>query len=162
MKDIPGYEGLYAATENGQIWSYRRNRFMTLTPKPNQPYLICGLTKDGSTHTYHVHALICMTYKPMPAPNLTIDHLDEDGTNNSVDNLEWVSIEENNRRRATHHYTIAIECVETGQIWWTHEEAARDLNVDRSTVSNHLRGRTKTITKDKLHLRKVDVASLDS
>ena len=27
-KDIPGYENLYAATEDGQIWSYRRNKFL--------------------------------------------------------------------------------------------------------------------------------------
>lgn len=28
IKDIPGYEGLYAATEDGRIWSYRSNKFL--------------------------------------------------------------------------------------------------------------------------------------
>lgn len=28
MKDIPGYEGLYAITEDGRVWSYRKNRWV--------------------------------------------------------------------------------------------------------------------------------------
>lgn len=28
MKDIKGYEGLYAITENGEVWSYISNKFM--------------------------------------------------------------------------------------------------------------------------------------
>lgn len=28
MRDIPGYEGLYAATSCGRIWSYRTKKFL--------------------------------------------------------------------------------------------------------------------------------------
>ena len=28
MKDIKNYEGLYQVTENGDVWSVRRNRFL--------------------------------------------------------------------------------------------------------------------------------------
>jgi hypothetical protein len=28
MKDISNYEGLYAVTEDGQVWSYRRKKFL--------------------------------------------------------------------------------------------------------------------------------------
>jgi hypothetical protein len=28
MKDIKGYEGEYAVTEEGQVWSYKRKRFL--------------------------------------------------------------------------------------------------------------------------------------
>lgn len=28
MKDIKGYEGLYAITEDGQVWSYRRKKYL--------------------------------------------------------------------------------------------------------------------------------------
>lgn len=28
MKDIPGYENLYAATEEGLIWSHRKKIFL--------------------------------------------------------------------------------------------------------------------------------------
>ena len=28
MNDIKGYEGLYAITENGEVWSYHSERFL--------------------------------------------------------------------------------------------------------------------------------------
>lgn len=28
MKDIKGYEGLYAITEDGEVWSYRRKIYL--------------------------------------------------------------------------------------------------------------------------------------
>lgn len=28
MKDIKDYEGLYGITEDGRVWSYRKNRFL--------------------------------------------------------------------------------------------------------------------------------------
>lgn len=28
MKDIKNYEGLYAITEDGRVWSYKSNRFL--------------------------------------------------------------------------------------------------------------------------------------
>lgn len=28
MKDIKGYEGLYAITSCGKVWSYKRNKFL--------------------------------------------------------------------------------------------------------------------------------------
>lgn len=46
MKDIPGYEGLYAATSCGKIWSYRSNKFL----KPfttGSGYLSVELCRNG-------------------------------------------------------------------------------------------------------------------
>ena len=34
MKDIKNYEGLYAITEDGQVWSYRSKKF--LKPQKNK------------------------------------------------------------------------------------------------------------------------------
>lgn len=94
MKDIPGYEGLYAATEDGQIWSYRRQRF--LKPSINGGgYLKVALCKDGNPKTYHVHRLIALTYISNPDNLPEIDHIDRDKLNNSIKNLRWVSRREN-------------------------------------------------------------------
>ena len=32
MKDIKGYEGLYAITEDGRVWGYKRKHFLSLIP----------------------------------------------------------------------------------------------------------------------------------
>lgn len=49
---------------------------------------------------YSIHRLVLMTWRPLPndgAP-MTVDHLDSNRRNNHLDNLEWVSQEENLRR----------------------------------------------------------------
>jgi hypothetical protein len=46
MKDYPGYEGLYAVTRDGKIWSYRSGRFMA-TSDNGKGYLKLNLRKNG-------------------------------------------------------------------------------------------------------------------
>jgi hypothetical protein len=47
------------------------------------------------------HRLVMLTWKPIPnAESLTIDHLDHNKRNNSVENLEWITFEENQLRAA--------------------------------------------------------------
>jgi len=46
-----------------------------------------------------VHRLVMMIFKPIPGcAGMTVDHLDHNTRNNRVDNLEWVSVEENQAR----------------------------------------------------------------
>ena len=55
---------------------------------------------------YTIHRLVLMTWRPLPndgAP-MTVDHLDSNRRNNHLENLEWVSREEN-LRRANEMYT---------------------------------------------------------
>lgn len=45
------------------------------------------------------HRLVMLTWKPIPnAEDLTVDHLDHNKRDNSVENLEWVTKEENVQR----------------------------------------------------------------
>lgn len=46
-----------------------------------------------------VHRLVMTIFKPVPGcAGMTVDHLDHNTRNNKVDNLEWVSVEENQAR----------------------------------------------------------------
>ena len=45
------------------------------------------------------HRIVMLTWKPIPdSENLTVDHLNHNKRDNSLDNLEWVSYEENQFR----------------------------------------------------------------
>ena len=88
MKDIKNYEGLYAVTSCGKVWSYRNGCF--LKPKnTGNGYLIVALYKDGQKKWYKIHRLVAMTYIPNPENLPQVNHKDENKENNCLQNLEW-------------------------------------------------------------------------
>ena len=88
MKDIKGYEGLYGITTEGNVYSYKRKRF--LKPGVNQKgYLYVILCKDGKTKIYTIHRLVAEAYIPNTENLPQVNHRDENKTNNCLQNLEW-------------------------------------------------------------------------
>ena len=94
MKDIKGYEGLYAITEDGKVWSYRRKIYL-------KPHTDCyhnlriGLSQDGILTHFLVHRLVAEAYIPNPNGYDQVFHIDGNNANNCVDNLQWIAKKEN-------------------------------------------------------------------
>lgn len=57
------------------------------------------VTLYPSGKTYTTHRLVMLTFKNENVKE-QIDHIDGDKTNNTLDNLEWVTSQENQRRRS--------------------------------------------------------------
>ena len=148
MRDIPGYEGLYAATSCGKVYSYRAKKFLKPT-KNKDGYLRVGLCKDKKRKWYYIHRLIAEVYLPNPENLLFVNHKDEDKSNNCVNNLEWIS-HKDNCNFGTRNERIAkacrkkVICLETNEIFNSVTEAAKSVNIDQSSISNCLAGRYKT------------------
>ena len=139
MRDIEGYEGLYAVTSCGRIWSYKTKRF--LKPFSNaQGYLRVSLFKDGHAKTFRVNRLVAQAYIPNPDNLPEVDHLDGNKEHNWIKNLEWVSSCENTVRAKG----IKVKCVETGQIFRSQAEAAREMGVQLSNLNKVIKGERKT------------------
>jgi hypothetical protein len=101
MKDIKGYEGLYAVTKDGRVWAYPKynrkiGRFRSLCHDPNG-YPWVALSKDGKIKRYRVHRLVAQTHISNPHNAPCVNHIDGIKTNNNVGNLEWCTKIENNR-----------------------------------------------------------------
>ena len=94
MKDIQGYEGLYAVTSCGKIWSYRSKKFINIR-KNRGGYLVVNLSKNGKNTTYQVHRLVAKAYIPNPDDLPQINHKDENKEHNYVNNLEWCTAKYN-------------------------------------------------------------------
>lgn len=99
-KDIPGYEGLYQVSNRGNVrslnWGNRgiiRNLYLK---KHNRGYRHVELTKNGQRKAFTVHRLVATVFIPNPNKHPSINHKDEDRTNNRVENLEW----------CTHSYNV--------------------------------------------------------
>lgn len=140
MKDIPGYEGLYAATSCGKIYSYKSKKFLKLRKRKDDYLQVC-LYKDGAVKTYRVHRLIAATYLANPENLPCVNHKDEDKTNNSVNNLEFCDAKYNNNYGSRlKKIRKKVQCVETQEIFSSVTEAAIKNNVSKGNICNALKG----------------------
>lgn len=141
MKDIPGYEGLYAITEDGRVWSHKSNKFLAFYDN-GHGYLYVGLRKDNKTKKYKVHRLVAETYLPNPDNLPIINHKDENKQNNKLDNLEWCSHTYNHTysARKVARGPVAIVCIETGVSFPSIAAAAREVGINRQGIWNCLHG----------------------
>ena len=88
MKDVVGYEGLYAVTSCGRVWSYKNKKFLEPQCDKNG-YLYVNLYKNGKRKHICVHRLVAEAYIPNLDNLPQINHKDECKTNNCLQNLEW-------------------------------------------------------------------------
>lgn len=106
-KDIKGYEGFYQVSNLGNVRSiavrrslhgkvYIIKRIRPMTPTDNgNGYLMIQLKADNRRKPVGVHRLVAEAFLPKIPGKEVIHHKDHDGHNNSVDNLEWVTQQEN-------------------------------------------------------------------
>lgn len=144
MKDIEGYEGLYAITSCGKVWSYRRKKF--LKPAKNKKgYLLVGLRKDNKSKLYQVHRLVAMAYLPNPNNLPQVNHIDENKEHNWINNLEWCDAKYNNNYGTRTKKTMKkVKCIETSEIFESVNAAAAFVNRHPSCVSSCIKGKTQT------------------
>ena len=98
-KEIPNYEGLYEASNLGNIRSIPHRvpskggtRLVKSTLKKLQTnrkgYLITTLSKGNVLATYTVHQLVALTFIPNFTRSTELNHINGIKTDNSVSNLE--------------------------------------------------------------------------
>ena len=94
MKKIPNHHDYYATPE-GEIYSTKRKKqLIKLKPYPTRKgYLLIDL--DGKATS--VHRIIASLFVEGQKEGLQVNHKDGDKTNNSHENLEWVTNLENQR-----------------------------------------------------------------
>lgn len=139
MRDTPGYEGLYAATSCGKVWSYRAKKFL----KPfddGHGYLCVNLFKDGKRKHYKIHRLVAETYLPNPNNLPQVNHIDENKSNNALLNLEWCTAAYN----INYSKAKKVICLETNEIFDSITEAAKAVNISKSHITECCKGKLKS------------------
>lgn len=158
MKDIKNYEGLYAVTDDGRVWSYRRKIYL----KPGVDrygYFIVSLRKNGVNKTRLVHQLVAKAFIPNPENKPQVNHINEIKTDNRVENLQWVTAKENvnhgtRNQRASDAASKPVYCVELDTVYKSTAEAAKALRVSESSVGFCCTGRQNNVIG--YHLRYMD------
>jgi len=129
MKQIPNCPE-YSITKDGKVYShlkpggYGNGKVLDYTYarefKPQitkKGYLRVQLYSNTSKcKSYSVHRLVAQTYIPNPNNLPQVNHINEDKTDNRVENLEWISNSDNIRYSKCKNWTIQTP---TGEILTT-------------------------------------------
>ena len=94
-KDIPGYEGLYKVSNTGKIFSVVTNRELSVIQKKDGYTCISLCDKDHNKKQYRIHQLVAKAFIPNPNNLPMINHKNEIKNDNRVENLEWVTAQQN-------------------------------------------------------------------
>jgi hypothetical protein len=99
-KAVPGFEGIYEASNMGRIKSLNyRNTGKEQVLKPMHrncdKYLRICLCRKGKRTYEYLHRLIALVFIPNPHSLPEVNHIDTNPRNCKVSNLEWCTHEQN-------------------------------------------------------------------
>lgn len=93
--DVPGYNGVYQVSNNGEIRSLKKKLKYRIS---DRGYKRVTLSLKGMKCHPYIHVLVAITYIGKIPDGYMVDHVFGDKLCNCDWNLEIVSIGENNRR----------------------------------------------------------------
>lgn len=151
---IPGYGGLYEASDQGRVRSIPRTvvksngqrsvvRGGILGGKIDHGYRCVTLCKDRQKKNYRVHRLVLMAFVGMPLDGQVACHWDDDRLNNRLSNLRWGTAFDNMADMARNHgggrvgWTPPTHCRNGHE--FTDENTAFNLNPDGSVRQRRCR-----------------------
>ena len=165
---VVGYEGIYEVSPDGVVCRLASERSQVGRWKPvvrrypeqvmkvglnSYGYPVVGLTKDGQQTPKSIHRILAEAFIPNPEGLPQVNHKDGIKTNYSLDNLEWVTVQENllHRTRVLGMRGLSGEAcpwakltIEQVRIIRTSERSARSLalefGVSRALASAIRRG----------------------
>jgi hypothetical protein len=97
FKNVVGYEGLYKISNKGNVFSVINNKLLNKRTyhTNNTSYQQVALYKDSVKKYLLVHRLVAQAFLENPLSKPCVNHIDNNGSNNSLENLEWCTYSEN-------------------------------------------------------------------
>ena len=141
--DVKHYEDYYECSNLGRI----RNKITGNILKGcinNKGYVRISLTYYKTKKFAHV--LILESFYKRPFNNAQVNHIDENKTNNKLDNLEWVTNKQNANHgtridRVTEKIKKPIFCITNNTEYPSIKDAGNVLGIRPSSICNQLQGR---------------------
>lgn len=175
-KDVLGYEGSYKVSNLGNVISIDRYVYyqkrkdkvegkfvkgsVLVKRKSFGKYLSVNLSKPGhGKKSFFVHRLVAKAFIPNPNNFEQVNHKDGNIYNNSVDNLEWVTMSQNVRHayetglnyglrdELSPHKRAVLQFDKDGNFirrWCSAATAARELNCHKEGIYLVCRRKNKT------------------
>jgi len=91
----------YSINEDGEVRNDITGRIKKPFANKRNGYLSVDLYKDNKSKKVSIHRLVAEAFIPNIENKATVDHIDGNRKNNSVNNLRWATYSENNSRFGT-------------------------------------------------------------
>lgn len=104
-KDIKNYEGMYQISNLGRVKSFKNKNPKIMKHTFWQGYPVVQLSNKNVRHTFEIHRLVAETFIPNPNGYPFVNHINEDRTDFSINNLEWCTqkMNVNHSKRKMYH-----------------------------------------------------------
>jgi hypothetical protein len=123
-KPIDGFEGIYSISNRGDVFSHRRGIVLKAATVSTGYLGVCLYHGDKRLKT-SIHRLVAKAFIPNPEHKPTVNHINEDKTDNRVENLEWATYYEQN-----HHGTRSQRVIENT------DYKKRSANMDYKAIAS--------------------------
>lgn len=157
-KDIEGYEGLYQVSNLGRVKSLRKEANIRnggirscseriLKQRTACGYKMVNLNKNNHQYTYRVHTLVMLAFVGERPEGMEIDHKDNNRSNNKVENLRYVTSQENTNNPNSSITKAVAQCSLQGEFirkWKSAREVERLLGFNHSSITQCCKGNYTT------------------
>lgn len=94
--DVPGYEGRYLISSNGEVFSRLSNKILKHNVSSSGYHTVELFKGDGTpSKRVLIHRLVASVFIPNPYGYPQVNHKDENKANNTAENLEWCTAKYN-------------------------------------------------------------------
>jgi hypothetical protein len=109
FKKIKDFDN-YWISFNGDVYSDYKNDFLnSFIISKNCNYKRVSLCKDKQKHLKSIHRLVAESFLDNKNNFQFVDHIDRNTLNNDVDNLRWVTIQQNGHNRIDNNEEFNIQ-----------------------------------------------------
>lgn len=149
-KDVIGYEGLYQVSSFGNV---RNAKGKALRFHVTEKHASVWLYKDGVKKKKFIHRLVADAFLENCNKFDVVNHKDENGLNNHIENLEWCDAKYNTnygsciKRRADKCKKNICQFDLSGILikkWHGIVEASTTLRIDPSSITKVAKGKRKS------------------
>lgn len=153
-KSIKDYEGLYEVSNLGRVRRLKKDKEFILKPIINKfGYLQVSLSKNNIVKNHRIHRLVAEAFISNPDNKPDVDHINTIRIDNRVENLRWVTKQENQNNELTRNHlrnnriTKIVQLDLNGKlikIWDGAVDVEKDLGISRMSIGKCCRGEMKT------------------
>ena len=128
-KCVKGFEDYYKVSSLGNVISIRTGKILKGRRCPNG-YTQVHLYNEYEDAILYLHRIVAEAFIPNPDKKRCVNHIDYNRSNNSVENLEWVTHKENVQHSIEHlRVPKKITHSNTGERYITYQDKRKQFRV---------------------------------